>query len=232
MNDIDLKQGSIEWKLARAGSLGAASVHDALAKLKKGGWATSRERTMERLMAERLSGIPQSGYTPAEALWGIEHEPEARSHYTVRHLALGDTVREVGVVRHPRIKWAHASPDGFVGSEGLIEIKCLKTVNHIAALTTEAVPEEYVTQMQWQMACTGRRWCDYVSYDPRVAPTLQLFVKRVPRDHDTIQKLELGVFEFLDELQSKLDALAGRYGDISAPPYVDPMTVGFEPVAA
>jgi hypothetical protein len=106
----------------------------------------------------------------------------------------------------------------------------LKTINHVAALTTGLVPEEYMTQMQWQMACTGRHWCDYVSYDPRVAPALQLFVTRVPRDHDMIQKLEFGVSEFINELQARLDALASRYGDISAPPYVDPMATGFEPM--
>jgi predicted phage-related endonuclease len=228
--DIDLQQGSVEWQLARVGSLGAASVHDALAKLKKGEWAASRERTMERLMAERLSGIPAEGYMTTYLIWGIEKEPEARAQYILLRLTAGETLRQVGVVRHPRIKGSHASPDGFVGDHGLVEIKCLKTINHVAALTTGLVPEEYMTQMQWQMACTGRHWCDYVSYDPRVAPALQLFVTRVPRDHDMIQKLEFGVSEFINELQARLDALASRYGDISAPPYVAPMATGFEPI--
>lgn len=228
VNDIDLKQGTEEWRRARAGSLGAASIHDALAKGAKGQWLAGRKKIMDGLIAERLTGIPWDGYRTPAMQWGIEKEPEARELYAANTLS---RVTEVGIVRHPTIAGAHASPDGLVGDHGLVEIKCPTTTTHIDTLTTGVAPEEYITQIQWQLACTGREWCDYVSYDPRVAPALQMYIQSVPRDRDHIRHLEVGVSEFLADMQAKLDALATIYGDISAPPYVDLMASGFEPVA-
>src|ERR1700746_909264 len=132
MNDIDLKQGSIEWKLARAGSLGAASVHNALKKLKRGEWSAERRNLLEGLIAERFTGIPWEGYRTHYMAWGTEKEPEARAKYAER---MGVEVAEVGIIRHPRIPGAHASPDGLVGDDGLVETKCPATTTHINTLS-------------------------------------------------------------------------------------------------
>lgn len=223
--DAALVQGTDEWRRARAGSLGAASLGMALKRLKKGGWSTEREKLMSALIAERLTGVPSDCYRTPAMQWGIDKEPEAREAYE-RHK--GWNVQQIGLVRHPLIEGAHASPDGLVRDHGLVEIKCPNTTTHISTLASGAPPDEYLDQMQWQMACTNRNWCDYVSFDPRVSIAIQLFVSRVLRDDHRIMQLENDVREFIMEMEDKIAALADTYGDVTPPPYVDPMTTGFE----
>jgi putative phage-type endonuclease len=111
--------------------------------------------------------------------WGTETEPQARNAYCFRH----DTdVSECGFYDHPKIGMAGASPDGLIGLDGLVEIKCPNSATHIQTLLGGSVPEKYRTQMLWQMACTDRAWCDFVSYDPRLPESMRLFVQRVERD--------------------------------------------------
>jgi predicted phage-related endonuclease len=102
---------------------------------------------------------------------------------------------------------AGASPDGLVGEDGLLEIKCPNTATHIETLLSQSVPGKYNTQMQFQMACTGRQWCDFVSFDNRLPDELQLFVKRVPRDNEFIKQMEDEVVKFLNELDIKIAQL-------------------------
>ena len=102
---------------------------------------------------------------------------------------------------------AGASPDGLVNDDGLIEIKCPNTATHIDTLLSESLPTKYFTQMQFQMACTGRKWCDFVSFDPRMPKELQLFVKRVDRDDAYIDMLEKEIVSFLKELDAKIAKL-------------------------
>jgi predicted phage-related endonuclease len=116
-------------------------------------------------------------------------------------------VDEVAMITHPTIEAAGASPDGLVGDYGQLEIKCPNTATHIDTLLTQTVPGKYITQMQWQMACTGRKWTDFVSFDPRLPTELQLFVKRVDRDDDFIANLEKEVVLFLTELDGKIKKL-------------------------
>ena len=116
-------------------------------------------------------------------------------------------VDEVGFVPHPTIEMAGASPDGLVGDDGLLEIKCPNTATHIETLLSQSVPGKYNTQMQFQMACTGRQWCDFVSFDNRLPEELQLFVKRVPRDNEFIKQMEDEVVKFLNELDIKIAQL-------------------------
>jgi putative phage-type endonuclease len=170
----------------------------------KSGYAASRDNLMALLVVERLTGQQQEGYTSASMQWGTEQEPFARAAYEI---ATGQMVDECGFVPHPTIANAGASPDGLVGTDGLVEIKCPNTAGMIDALLTQTVPGKYNAQMQMQMACTGRAWCDYAVFDPRMPAKAQLFIKRVPRDPAFIQKMEAEIVKFLGELDAKVNQL-------------------------
>lgn len=200
----ELVQGSPEWIAARVGSVGASRISDIIAKTKTG-YSTSRANYAAELVAERLTGAPAERFTNAAMAWGTEKEPDARAAYEFIHDV---TVELVGIVKHPKIVGAHASPDGYIGDTGLIEIKCPLTATHIDTLLRGQVPDKYEVQMLWQMACTGRAWCDYVSFDPRLPPHLQLFVKRVHRNEPRIKELEDEVSAFLREVEDTIGKLA------------------------
>ena len=204
----ELEQGTEAWKLARCGSLGASSVHEALARTKSG-WGASRANVLARLISERLTGVPQDTYTNSAMQHGIDTEPEARAAYQFEK---GVLVRTVGLFKHPAITGTHASPDGFVGDDGLLEVKCPNTATHLDTLLGEPIPSKYVIQCQWQMACTARAWCDWVSFDPRLPDNMRLHIQRIKRDDRHIAELETQVREFLHELQMKLVELTARYG--------------------
>lgn len=208
MSDAELIQGSAEWLAARCGSLGASSLADAIARTKTG-WGAGRANTMARLVAERLTGFPQDSYSNAAMQWGTDTEPEARTAY---EMLTDCPVAEVGLIRHPSIAGTHASPDGLVGEDGLVEIKCPNTATHITTLRSGTVEGKYLTQMQWQMACTGRAWTDFVSYDPRMPGEMRLWVQRAPRDGERIAELEKLVREFLAETDATVAELQAKYG--------------------
>lgn len=198
-----MDQGSEEWFTIRIGKVTASRVADVLAKTKSG-YSASRDNYMAQLVCERLTGQKAEGFTNAAMQHGTETEPLARAAYE----ALKDVlVDEVGFVPHPEIQMAGASPDGLVGDDGLIEIKCPNTATHIDTLLSETVPTKYYTQMQFQLACTGREWCDFVSFDNRLPEELQLFIKRVPRDDTYIKLMEAEIVQFLAELDDKINKL-------------------------
>jgi putative phage-type endonuclease len=161
-------------------------------------------------VCERLTGEKGESFTNAAMQHGTETEPLARISYEVAHNVLVD---EVGFVPHPSIIMAGASPDGLVGDDGLLEIKCPNTATMIETLLTETVPQKYFTQMQMQMACTGRAWCDYVVFDPRMPAKAQLFIKRVPRDDVFIADMETEIIKFLAETAVKVDQLKKIIGE-------------------
>ncbi len=202
-----LIQGSDEWAIARCGSVGASRISDIMARTKSG-WGASRANYAAELIAERLTGIPANRYQSAEMRWGIETEPQARDAYAFYTDA---DVVQIGLVKHPSIHGSHASPDGLVGDNGLLEIKSPNTSTHIETLLTGAVPGKYATQMLWQMACTGRQWCDYVSFDPRMPEHMRYWCKRVHRDDALIAELEREVAVFLGEVADKVAALQAKY---------------------
>jgi putative phage-type endonuclease len=198
-----IEQRSDEWFAARIGKVTASRVADVLAKTKTG-YSASRENYMAQLVCERLTNQKADGFTSVAMQWGTETEPLARISYEVAQNVLVD---EVGFVPHPSIIMAGASPDGLVGDDGLLEIKCPNTATHIETLLSQTVPGKYNTQMQFQMACTGRSWCDFVSFDNRLPSELQLFVKRVPRDNMYIRLMEEEIVKFLNELDIKIAQL-------------------------
>lgn len=210
----DILQGSPEWFAIRVGKVTASRVADVVAKTKTG-WSASRANYMAQLIAERLTGDPAETFTNGAMQWGTDTEPQARRAYAFYTDA---TVTEVGFVRHPTIGNSGASPDGLVGDDGLVEIKCPNTATHLDTLLGQTVPAKYVTQIQWQIACTGRAWCDFVSFDPRLPEAMSLFVQRVPRDDAMIAELEAQVVEFLSELDAKMSALRAKYDPEPAEP--------------
>jgi putative phage-type endonuclease len=198
-----MDQGTEEWFTIRIGKVTASRVADVIAKTKTG-YSATRDNYMAQLVCERLTGQKGESFTNAAMQHGTDTEPLARAAYEAYADVLVD---EVGFVPHPSIIMAGASPDGLVGDDGLLEIKCPNTATHIETLLSQSVPGKYNTQMQFQMACTGRQWCDFVSFDNRLPEELQLFVKRVPRDNEFIKQMEDEVVKFLNELDIKIAQL-------------------------
>jgi putative phage-type endonuclease len=198
-----MEQGTSEWFAARCGKVTASRVADIIAKTKTGPSA-SRENYLAQIVCERMTGKPAESYSNAAMAWGTEQEEFARAAYESVKDVL---VQEVGFVAHPLIKSAGASPDGLVGLFGLVEIKCPNTATHISTLLDQKVPEKYNTQMQWQMACTQRQWCDFCSFDPRMAEGLQIFIKRVEFDPIYVAQLEKEVINFLMDVEDKIQKL-------------------------
>jgi putative phage-type endonuclease len=190
-----MEQRTEEWFAARLGKVTASRVADVLAKIKTGESASRKNYKME-LVVQRLTNKQGESFTNAAMEWGTEQEPFARMAYEAH---TGTFVKEEGFVDHPTIEGFGCSPDGIVG-EGLIEIKCPNTANHIETVLENKAPSKYIPQMQCQMACTGAKWCDFVSFDPRLPEDLQLFVVRVERDQEYIDAMEVEVKQFLDEV--------------------------------
>lgn len=206
-----IEQGTPEWFAARLGNVTASRVADVIAKTKSG-YSASRENYMAQLICERMTNTVAESYSNAAMQWGTETEPLARAAYESYADVLVD---QVGYVPHPTIERAGASPDGLVGADGLLEIKCPNTATHIDTLLSESVPTKYFTQMQWQLACTGRAWCDFVSFDPRLPDGLQLFVKRVELETKYAATLKEEVTKFLAELDAKIFKLKERLNHVN-----------------
>lgn len=209
MTIVSVPQGSPEWLEARAGKVTASRIADVLAKVKTGE-AAGRRDYRAQLVAEILTGRPQeSGFMNDAMRWGTEQEPYARAAYECQ---AGVLVDQVGMVLHPSIERGAASPDGLVDPDGLVEIKCPNTATHLDYLLDGTVPAKYQPQMLWQMACTGRDWCDFVSFDPRLPEDLQLFVARFHRDQSRIDAMEAEVQVFLVEVEETVSLLRAIKG--------------------
>jgi putative phage-type endonuclease len=198
-----IEQGTPEWFAQRLGKVTASRIADIMAKTKTG-VSASRGNYLAQLVAERLTGQSADTFKSGAMQHGTETEPQARMVYEAE---TGQIVTEVAMINHPTIEMSGASPDGLVGTDGLVEIKCPNTSTHIASLMADKAPSGYIPQMQWQMACTGRAWCDFVSFDPRMPEDMQLLIKRVPRDEALIAEYEAEVIKFLVEVQETVDKL-------------------------
>jgi putative phage-type endonuclease len=191
-----IEQLSEEWFKARLGKVTASRVKDVMAKTKSGPAATRTNYMME-LLCQRLTGKREESFTSAAMQRGTDLEPIARMTY---ELNTGNEVTEAEFIVHPEYSAMGASPDGFVGDDGLIEVKCPNTAKHLACIQSDSYDKQYYPQMQFQMACTGRKWCDFVSCDDRLPDELQLFVCRVARSEDYINLMMDEVMKFLAEL--------------------------------
>lgn len=212
----EIIQGSPEWHAIRCGKVTASRIADVVARDRSGkGWGVSRTNYAAQLIAERLTGVPAETYTNAAMQWGTDMEPDARAAY---QFYANMRVQVVGFVAHPSIADSGASPDGLVGDDGLVQFKCPNTATHIETLFGASISGGYQKQMLWEMACTGRRWCDFASFDPRLPESMRLHVTRFHRDDEAIKALESEVVDFLKELRLTVHRLRSRYEPDSVVP--------------
>jgi putative phage-type endonuclease len=211
MSRIFCEQGTVDWFTARTARVTASQVADAMSYLKrgakngeKGAESQARKDYKAQLVVETLTGISQENYVSPAMIWGTEQEPYARALYEVEK---GVSVEQVGFFVHPEIDRFGASPDGLVGDDGLLEVKCPNSGTHLEYIINGVAPEQYHPQMLAEMACAERQWCDFVSYDPRMPKHLQLFVVRFFRDDAKIAAMEEEVTKFLAEVDDLLERL-------------------------
>ena len=208
MRIIECQQGTDEWYRIKAGKVSASRLADMLARTKSG-WGASRANYAAELVAERLTGQPYADKFKSPAMErGNEVEASARDAYAFLHDA---DVKQVGFVLHPTIDFAGCSPDGLVGDDGLVQFKCPNTATHIDTLCGGSIDGRYLKQVQWEMACTGRQWCDFVSFDDRLPEPMQMEVRRIPRDPILIAEFEQAVRVFLAEVENTVAALLAKF---------------------
>ncbi|NTU49483.1 MAG: YqaJ viral recombinase family protein [Desulfobulbaceae bacterium] len=204
METQDIIQGSALWHEARCGSIGATAINDIMSTGKGGAESAGRKNYRAAKVCERLTGLTAENYVNAAMQRGTDLEPMARDAYS---FLKGVEVAQVGLIKHPRLSFSHASPDGLIGDDGMIEIKVPSPANHIEYLLAGEVPSIYVKQLQWQMACTGRKWNDFCSYCPELPEEMQLFIKRLDRDDKLIAEMESAVFSFNDSVEQMIAEL-------------------------
>ncbi len=197
---MNANQGTPEWLSERAGRVTASALANVLMKKDAAGY----QNYLAQLVCERLTGQPTETFKSAAMEHGNETEPQARAFY---ELETGLTVAECGFVAHPSINWTGASPDGLVGNDGLVEIKCPQPAKHIKNLMGGAIDRGYTLQMQYQMECTGRAWCDFVSFNPSFPEHLKISVRRVGADSKLQGEIRAAVVAFLADVDAKLEAL-------------------------
>lgn len=196
-------QGTPEWLAERAGKVTASMLSNVMMAKTTAGY----QNYLAQLVCERLTGQPVDTFKSAAMEHGTETEPQARAFY---ELESGNTVTECGFIHHPDIDWSGASPDGLVADDGLVEIKCPQPAKHIKNLMGGTIDKGYRLQMQWQMACTGRQWCDFVSFNASFPDHLRMNVERVQRDQGMIDEIATSVAQFLSDVETKLKGLEAR----------------------
>ena len=201
-----IEQGTPEWHQLRLGKVTASRVADILAQTRTGPSA-SRQNYLIELALQRSTGTIEPSYTNAAMEWGTQTEPQARVAYEVE---TGNFVDQVAFIDHPTIAWFGCSPDGLIGDDGLIEIKCPNSATHWEYFKAKKSPQKYVTQMQTQLCVTGRKWCDFVSFDPRMPTRSQLLIVRVERDEAFIAEIEEKVKQFLNEVEVEVNLMKGN----------------------
>ncbi|WP_317992700.1 lambda exonuclease family protein [Bartonella gliris] len=199
-----MEQRTAEWFQARLGKVTASNIYNVLSKTAKGLPTSKYEDYKIKLMTERLTGEISQSYTTPAMQWGIEHEDDALREYEFIY----DTeVTRCGFIPHPKIEMAGASPDGLIGDDGLVEVKCPQSINHLRFFMDDEIKPEYLAQMQFQMACTGRKWCHFISYNPQFvgrSTGLRMKIKRIHRDEKQIEEINKAVESFLAEIDQDM----------------------------
>lgn len=203
------EQGTEQWHQERLGKVTASRISDVMMKPTTAGYQNYKAQ----LICERLTGEPTQGFISAAMQHGTETEPQARAMYT---LITGIDVEETGFVDHPSIAMTGASPDGLAGGDGLLEIKCPQPAEHIRMLMGGDIQRKYILQMQWQMVCTGREWCDFVSFSPAFPPEMQLQDAREMGNPELQAEITEAVERILAEVNEAHGVLIERYGKEAA----------------
>jgi putative phage-type endonuclease len=207
MNEF-IPQGSPQWIRQRVGKVTASRIAD-VPRGKKGASSAARESYILEVLYEWVTDRAYEHYVSAPMQWGTDHQEEGIRTYT---LVTGNEVRPAPFVQHPVIANSGASPDGYVDIEGLVEVKCPTSVSHLGTLLIEEIPAQYALQMQWQMECSERGWCDFVSFDPRLPPGLQFWSQRLERDEKVIAMLREEVQLFLADIRDRYRHIQARLG--------------------
>ena len=200
-----IEQGTPEWHELRRGKVTASRVADILSRTKTGPSA-SRQNYLIELALQRTTKTIEPSYTNDAMAWGTATEPQARVAYEV---ATSNFVDQVAFIDHPTIEWFGCSPDGLVG-ENLIEIKCPSSSQHWEYFKSKEPPKKYFIQMQAQMSVTGAKWCDFVSFDPRMPERSQLLIVNVPRDPEFILYMEAEIQLFLNEVAAEVTLMENQ----------------------
>ncbi|MFN3169261.1 MAG: lambda exonuclease family protein [Hyphomicrobiales bacterium] len=200
-----VEQGSPEWFALRLGRVTASRIADVMA----GGKGITRRKYQVQLIQERLTGTVVEGFTSRSIEQGKEREPQARSFYD---LMTDEPTSQIDFVPHALIPMSGASPDLLVGELGLAEFKCPESHTHFDSLMGAKIPRKYTDQVQWQMACTGREWCDWVSFDPTMPPEMQMHIERIECDFERIREIESEVRKFLDEVTEEVAFAEKKFG--------------------
>lgn len=205
-----MEQRTAQWFQARLGKVTASNVYNVISKTAKGTPTSKYDDYKIKLITERLTGQTSPYYETEDMRWGIEHEEDALKEYAFIY----DTeITQCGFIQHPTIKMAGASPDGLIDKDGLIEIKCPRSTTHMRFFIDNEIKPEYLAQMQFQMACTERKWCDFISYDPRFtnkASHLRMKVKRIYRDDKQIKEINQSVEAFLAEIEQEIQRISTK----------------------
>lgn len=199
-----IKQRTDAWLVQRLGHVTASRISDALDMLKNNNEGQKRINYRLELIAERLTGQQAEFFENNAMKHGVMYEPLARRAYEA---LTGNFVEEVGFIKHPTLEWSGASPDGLIGNDGLIEIKCPTSQTYIAWMLAQKVPEKHKDQMLWQLVCTGRKWCDFVSFDPRMPEELSIFVNRYEPTIEEKESIELQAKVFLNSIDEMIEKL-------------------------
>ena len=199
-----MQQGTEEWLNARLGRVTASRINDVMMKPTTAGYQNYRAQ----LVCERLTGQPTEFHVTAAMQHGTDTEPQARAVYS---MITGNVVNEVGFIPHPTLEMAGASPDGIIGDAGLVEIKCPQPAEHIRMLTGGSIKRQYVLQMQWQMICTGREWCDFVTFSPVLPDEMQILRHRIDLDAELSEEITEAVTRFLGEVDQLCSDLRRKY---------------------
>ena len=207
MNIITTDQHTEQWWAARLGKVTASRIGDLTKRTQKGAWAATRNNYLREKVVERITKINRDRRHVPSLTARLELEPDARAAYEWHT----DTAIElIGFVNHPRIVDAGASPDGLVSVDGQIEIKCPDSETHLDIISADAIDRDYYLQIQFGLACTGRAWCDFVSFDPTMPEYLKLYIRRIVRDDVKIREIENQVCEFLTEVDQKVAAIEAK----------------------
>lgn len=223
MRTITCEQGSTDWLLQRRGRITGSRIKDVL----KIGGPAKRDDYKRQLVAERTTGEISSRYVTTEMQFGTENEPFARAEYEIES---GNRVDEVGFILHPQYDFTGSSPDGLVGSEGAVEFKVPRSENHIKWIDAGILPPEHEPQCAWALACTGREWIDFISFDPRQKRWPRLFTVRMFRDEERIQQIEAEVVRFHEEIESMIAKHSVKTEPVEQAPELGDWAAAFEPL--
>ena len=198
----DIEQGSEAWLALRYGWITASRFKD----VKAGGEGKTRKAYMYQLAAEAISDMRQESFTNEYMEWGTQTEPQAREMY---EFVSGNTVELVAFIKLSEDKKTGCSPDGLVGEDGMVEFKCPKTTTQIETFLSGKMPTGHSAQVQGQLWVSGRQWCDFVSFDPRIDGEASYFCVRVERDEEAITEIADACDKFEIELTEMIQQLRG-----------------------